>query len=267
VALPLVLVPGYQLRRGRVSGWEDRAAALPASYAAALRRAGVQPVVLAAPDPGPASELLGPFAGVVLVGGGDVDPARYGAVTAPEVYGVEADRDAVETDLARTAVQRGIPLFAICRGAQVLNVAFGGTLVQHLAAVPGTLPHGRPAVGAAGARHHVGVEPGSRLAAALHGASALAGCVSIHHQAADRIGAGLLVTARSDDGVVEALETSTPGWVLAVQWHPERTAAVDRSQQALFDAFAGAVRDRERALLAAPTPPGDRAGGRRSRPE
>jgi putative glutamine amidotransferase len=263
VPLPLVLVPGYHLRRGRVSGWEDQAAALPASYTAALRRAGVRPVILAAPDPGLASEILGPFAGVVLVGGGDVDPARYGAAPAPEVYGVEADRDALETDLARTAVRRGIPLFAICRGAQVLNVAFGGTLVQHLAAVPGTLPHGRPAVAGGAERHQVGIEPGSRLAAALDGARTLAGCVSIHHQAVDRVGPGLLVTARSADGVVEALETSTPGWVLAVQWHPERTAAVDRGQQALFDAFAGAVRERERGVGVALTPdPAGRHGSR-----
>ena len=247
--LPLVVVPAYHLRPGRVSGWADSAAAVPTSYTAGLRRAGLRPVILASPDPGPAAEILAPFAGVVLVGGGDVDPVHYGEVAQSEVYGVEPDRDALELDLARAAVELGLPMLAICRGIQVLNVALGGTLVQHLPDRPGTDRHGRPASDGAAAMHDVRIEPGSRLAAAADGAAVLPECTSIHHQAADRVAPGLVVTGRSADGVVEALETDGAGWLLAVQWHPERTAATDPRQQALFDVFAGAVREHERAAV------------------
>ena len=243
--LPLVVVPAYHLRAGRVSGWADGAAAVPTSYTAGLRRAGVRPVILASPDPGPVSEVLAPFAGVVLVGGGDVAPMHYGQVADREVYGVELDRDDLELEVARGAVASGLPLLAICRGAQVLNVALGGTLVQHLADRPRTDRHGRPASDGAAALHDVRIEAGSRLAAASDGATVLPECTSIHHQAADRIAPGLVVTGRSPDGVVEALETDGDGWVLAVQWHPERTAATDPRQQAIFDAFADAVREHQ----------------------
>ena len=240
---PLVAVPAYHLRPGRVSGWQDSAAAVPTAYTAALRRAGLRPAILDAPDPGPAEEVLIPFAGLVLLGGGDVAPLHYHQQPHPEVYGVEADRDALELDLARQAVALGLPLLAICRGAQVLNVALGGTLVQHLSDLPGTAAHGRQTTDDPPAVHKVRVEPGCRLAAALAGAEVLADCVSIHHQAADRVAAGLVVTGRSPDGVIEAMETPPgPGWVLAVQWHPERTAQSDPCQQAIFDAFASAVR-------------------------
>jgi len=175
---------------------------------------------------------LAPFAGVVLLGGGDVDPARYGQLPEPEVYGIQPDRDALEVDLARSAVAAGVPLLAI----------FGGTLVQHLPDRVAIGAHGRPELDGTPAVHDVTVDPASRLAAALGGATVLSGCTSIHHQAADRVAPGLLVVARSADGVVEALETSTQGWALAVQWHPERTAGYDPRQQAIFDAFGAAVR-------------------------
>jgi putative glutamine amidotransferase len=240
--IPFVAVPAYHLRPGRVAGWQDSAAAVPSAYTAALTRAGVRPAILVEPDPGPIEDILAPFAGVVLLGGGDVDPARYHQVPKPEVYGVEPDRDALELELARSAVAAGLPLLAICRGVQVLNVALGGTLVQHLPDRSGTRAHGRPERDGTPAVHDVLIEPGSRLAEALGGATVLPDCISIHHQAADRVSEGLLVTARSADGVVEALETSAEGWVLGVQWHPERAAATDPRQQAIFDAFALAIR-------------------------
>jgi putative glutamine amidotransferase len=240
--MPFVAVPAYHLRPGRVAGWQDGAAAVPTAYSAALSRAGVRPAILAAPDPGPMDEVLAPFAGVVLLGGGDVDPARYHQVPEPEVYGIAPDRDALELELTRSALAAGLPLLAICRGVQVLNVALGGTLVQHLPDRAGTGAHGRPERDGTPAAHEVWVEPDSRLAAALGGATVLPDCVSIHHQAPDLVAPGLVVTARSADGVVEALETSAGGWVLGVQWHPEQTAATDSRQQAIFGAFAVATR-------------------------
>jgi putative glutamine amidotransferase len=241
MSIPFVAVPAYHLRPGRVAGWGDGASAVPTAYTAALARAGVRPAILAAPTTGPVEELLQPFAGVVLLGGGDVDPSRYHQKPHPEVYGIEPDRDDLEFDLARRALDLGLPLLAICRGLQVVNVLLGGTLIQHLPDVPGTGAHGRPTTDGAPALHKVIVEPGSRLAAAIGGATVIENCTSIHHQAADQVAPGLVVTGRSPDGVVEALETAPGGWMLAIQWHPERTAAVDPVQQAIFDAFALAV--------------------------
>jgi putative glutamine amidotransferase len=239
---PLVAVPAYVLRPGRVSGWEDGATGVPDAYTGALLRAGVRPGILALADDGPPDEVLAPFAGLVLIGGGDVSPDRYGANRNPQVYGVEPDRDELELSLAREAVTAGLPVLAICRGLQVLNVALGGTLYQHLPDLPGIHPHGRAATDGKAAEHGVMIQPDSRLAEAVAGA-ALPQCTSIHHQAADRVAAGLVVTARSPDGIIEALETEPgDGWVLAVQWHPERTADRDPRQQAIFDAFASVVR-------------------------
>jgi putative glutamine amidotransferase len=246
--IPLVAVPAYHLRPGRVQGWIDGAAAIPDAYTAALRRAGVRPAILAPPDPGPVEDLLAAFAGVVLVGGGDVDPGSYHEARHPEVYGVAPARDDLELELARATVEAGIPLLAICRGLQVLNVALGGTLVQHLPAQAGVGAHGRPESDGAPAVHDVLVVPGSRLAASQGGATVLPDCTSIHHQAAARVANGLVVTGRSPDRVVEALEAPGEGWVLAVQWHPERTAATDERQQAIFNAFAAAVEEARSGL-------------------
>jgi putative glutamine amidotransferase len=239
---PLVAVPAYVLRSGRVSGWEDDATGVPDAYTNALLRAGVRPGILALADDGPPEEVLEPFAGLVLIGGGDVSPDRYGADRDPHVYGVEPDRDELELSLARQAVTAGLPVLAICRGLQVLNVALGGTLFQHLPDLADVCAHGRPATDGKVAEHEVLIEPGSRLALAVDGEE-LRQCISIHHQAADRVATGLVVTGRSHDGVIEALETDPgEGWVLAVQWHPERTAATAPRQQAIFDAFGSVVR-------------------------
>jgi putative glutamine amidotransferase len=239
---PLVAVPAYVLRAGRVSGWADGAVGVPDAYTEALLRAGVRPGILALADDGPADEVLEPFAGLVLIGGGDVSPDRYGAAWNPQVYGVDNDRDERELSLAREAVKARMPVLAICRGLQVLNVALGGTLLQHLPDLPGIHAHGRPATDGRAAEHGVLIDPGSRLADAVDG-EVLPLCTSIHHQAADRLAPGLIATARSNDGLVEALETEPgDGWVLAVQWHPERTAAIAPRQQAIFDAFGSVVR-------------------------
>jgi putative glutamine amidotransferase len=239
---PLVAVAAARLSPGRVAGWSDGAEATPWQYLDGLRRAGLIPVVVAPAGGDEPAEIMAVFAGLVLTGGADVEPHRYGAEAHPSVYGLDAERDEREISLARHCVDAGVPLLAICRGIQVLNVALGGTLEQHLPDRGLPVAHGRPAGDAEPAVHPVGVVAGSRLAKACGGADVLEGCVSIHHQAVDRLAPGLVATGHSADGVVEAAETPAGApWCLAVQWHPERSAASDPAQQAVFDAFAGAV--------------------------
>ena len=237
MTLPLLAIPAYRLPPGRVNGWSVGAFAVPDLYVGAVRRAGMRPVILTEPDPDPA-DVLDPFDGLLLLGGGDVDPGRYGAERHPELYGIDDDRDGLEIALVRTAAERGLPTLGICRGAQVVNVAFGGTLLQHLPEIAGLKTHGVPG-GGRPAMHAVKVSPGSRLADAT-GREVL-DCSSHHHQGIDRLGDGVVATGWADDGLVEAVEREE-GWMLAVQWHPEDTAPADPSQQALFDALAERAR-------------------------
>ncbi|MCU4184152.1 gamma-glutamyl-gamma-aminobutyrate hydrolase family protein [Acidiferrimicrobium sp. IK] len=241
---PLVAVAPARLGAGRIASWTDSGEAAGVAYLNGLRRAGALPAVVGGPTGAAAEAILAPFAGVVLLGGGDLDPLHYGESPHPATYGVDVERDHFELGLARHALEAGIPLLAICRGLQVLNVAMGGTLHQHLPDLDGADVHGVPIGAGDPALHRVDVAPGSRLAAIEGRGGRLDKCVSIHHQAVAEVGAGLVVTARSADGVVEALETpsSAAGWCVAVQWHPERSAATDPAQQAIFDAFVDAAR-------------------------
>lgn len=211
----------------RAETWRVPVTAVGRTYLDAIARAGGQPVVVAPLDVtlDDLAATLSRFDGVCLPGGPDVDPQRYGATEVHEtVTGLDADHDALDLAVARAAVELGIPLLAICRGHQVLNVALGGTLVQHID--DHRFVH-----------HAVTLEPGSLVAAAV-GQTAPVGH-SVHHQAIDRLGTGLVVTGRADDGTIEAVEI--PGrWVVGVQWHPEDTAADDPAQQRLFDAFVAA---------------------------
>lgn len=245
-------VPAYHLPAGRVTGWASGGFALPERYVVALRRAGLAPVLVPGPvGPAPAEEVLAPFAGLLLAGGGDVDPARYGAERHPKVYGVDPDRDAAEFALVPAARRAGLPVLAICRGFQVVNVACGGTLAQHLPDDIGRAAHGDP-TGGLGVTHGVRVAEGSRLHEAVAGAERIARCASHHHQGVDRVGAGLAPVGWSDDGLVEALEPEDAdgAWMVAVQWHPEETAADDPAQRALFDAFAARAREHAGAVRA-----------------
>ena len=234
----LVGIVAYRLRPGRVSGWDNGAFAVPDSYVHALDRAGVPSALVCAPGPGAAEELLRPFSGLMLIGGGDVEPGRYGAEPDPRVYGIDPDRDSLEIELLRAANRLGIPALGICRGAQVLNVAFGGTLIQHLPDEAGRVGHGMR--GEDATLHSVKVSPGSRLRKACRGEELA--CSSHHHQGIDRLGEGLVPVAWSEDGMVEGIETAG-GWMLGVQWHPEDTARADPAQQSLFDAFADRARE------------------------
>jgi putative glutamine amidotransferase len=241
---PLVAVTGRHLRPGRISSWTVGALALPRGYTDALDRAGARPVTLPPPLGDPDSDdpdsdstasLLEPFDGLVLSGGADVDPVRYGQTPHPSIYGVDPSLDAFEIGLVDAALRAELPVLAICRGHQLLNVALGGTLDQHITDRPGLIVHGDPARGpGGGVDHDVTVEPGTRLAEAL----GVTRCSvrSHHHQAAADLAPKAIASSWSDDGVNEGFELPE-GWVVAVQWHPEVTAEEDPVQQRLFDAF------------------------------
>jgi len=222
--------------------------ALSERYVQSLHRAGGRVILLPAITGAPVcppEELLRPADGLLLVGGGDLDPARYGQEAHPTSYGFNAFRDEMELELARYALSHDIPVLAICRGCQVVNVALGGTLHQHVPDHPGYDDelHGRPHSLFLG-EHAVEFEAGSRVAEAV-GRLRADRCTSAHHQSVDRLGEGLRVTGRSADGCVEAIEPIAPHpFAVAVQWHPEVTAAHDREQQALFDALVEAARAR-----------------------
>jgi putative glutamine amidotransferase len=242
--LPLIAVAAARLAPGRVSGWTDSSEAVQSQYLDGLRRAGGLPVALGGPLDADPRDLLAPFAGLVLLGGADVDPARYGQDRHPEVYGTDSVRDDFEIGLIRAALDIGVPLFGVCRGVQVVNVALGGTLWQHLPDLELPVAHGVPSGNSVEpARHPVDVAPGSRLAKLVGGAARVEDAVSIHHQAVRDVAPGLVPTAWTADGLVEALETPDGGpWCVAVQWHPERSAATDSVEQGLFDGFVAAIR-------------------------
>ncbi|MBT3341892.1 MAG: gamma-glutamyl-gamma-aminobutyrate hydrolase family protein [Gemmatimonadetes bacterium] len=214
---------------------------LPADYVDALRRAGARVCLLppgGADHPGHGLQDLD---GLLLAGGGDIDPARYGADPHPTVYMTDADRDHTEIDLVREALRLNLPTFCICRGLQILNVALGGSLIGHLPDHLDALSHRVPP--RRGALHDIQVQPRTLLSRVV--AKDRLWAMSWHHQAVDRLGEGLQVNAHAPDGTIEGLELPADRhrWMLAVQWHPELTAADDPAQQALFMGFVEAARE------------------------
>jgi putative glutamine amidotransferase len=245
VTRPLVAVPSYpRLPRGRVKGWADEGVGVPARYVDAMHRAGAQEALFlpTAWTPADAAALLQRVDGLLLIGGGDLDPTTYGQTAEATNYAVDPARDTCELLLARTAVEVGVPTLAICRGHQVLAAALGGALDQHITGRAGLLHHGVPGVDDGARLHEVIVEPDSRLAVAL-GASTVTAS-SHHHQAVTSVGPSTRLVARAPDGVVEGIELDDPAapWIVGVQWHPEDTAADDPAQQRLFDAFVAQCR-------------------------
>jgi putative glutamine amidotransferase len=214
------------LETARWSVWENEAMLLSRSYVDAVQRAGGL-VLMLPPDPRAAEEpdaLLESLDGLVLAGGADVDPANYGAPRHPRTLGTTPERDAAEIPLARRAVERDLPLLGICRGMQLLNVALGGTLIQHLPDDVGHGDHRRHLGSFDNADHDVRLAPGTLAAAAC--GELLHTTKSHHHQGVDRLGEGVVASGWSVmDDLVEAIEVPESRWVLGVQWHPE----VDRS--------------------------------------
>jgi putative glutamine amidotransferase len=204
-------------------------------YLQALSSAGCLPVVAPPLEPGRIDDLLDRVDGICLSGGPDLSPAAYGEQPHPRLGPTEPDLDAFELTLVRAADRRGMPVLAICRGAQLLNVVRGGTLHQHLPDIVGTAIEHRQLVDGAEPTHEVTLTRSGTLTRAL-GAGKL--CVnSFHHQAVDRLGDGLRVVGRARDDVVEAFEDTGARFVVGVQWHAE--SLVRRPEQtALFRAFA-----------------------------
>jgi len=238
---PLIAVTGRIVPSEHITRWSNDAAASPRGYTDGIERSGgfavvLPPVPLTAAQ---AAERLSRFDGLLLTGGADVNPELYGQRPAPETYGVDAVVDEFEIALLRAALAADMPVLAICRGLQVVNVALGGSLDQHIAGRDGLVAHGQP--GVAGALHEVLVPAGTRLAKAIRVDRAQ--CMSHHHQAVARVADGVTITSVADDGIVEGLEVDDASWAVAVQWHPEETAQADPVQQHLFDAFVDQARN------------------------
>jgi putative glutamine amidotransferase len=209
-ARPLIGVSTYLEAGARWGVWELDAALLPVGYTRLVQRAGGLAVMLPPDDPAQAAATVARLDGLVIAGGPDVDPARYGAERSPRTGPPAPERDAWELALIEAALASGTPLLGICRGMQLLNVAVGGTLVQH---IDGHVTQ----VGVFG-RHAVKPVPGTRYADA---APESVSVPTHHHQAVDHLGSGLVVSAYAEDGTVEAVELPGDPWVLGVQWHPE----------------------------------------------
>ncbi|MBP2705272.1 gamma-glutamyl-gamma-aminobutyrate hydrolase family protein [Microbispora sp. RL4-1S] len=212
MARPVIGVTCY-VEPAKFTVWDMPAALLPYMYVEHIARAAGQPVIL--PPAGEPRDLAGRLDGLIVAGGGDVDPARYGAAPAPETGYVRKFRDEAEFGLMTAALESALPFLGICRGLQVLNVALGGTLHQHLPDVVGHPGHS-PAPGTFG-RLPVRLAPS--LAKIYQGDDLTP--AHYHHQAVDRLAGRLEVTARADDGTIEAVEVTGHPFALAVQWHPE----------------------------------------------
>ena len=205
---------------------------IPAQYVQSILRAGGLPLLLPTAAVDPVDPWIERIQGLVLIGGGDIDPSRYGAASHETIYNLDDDRDACELALATGALQRRLPLLAICRGMQVVNVVLGGTLHRHLPEVFGDkVAHRRPPRETT--QHPVDIASDTQIARAVGTTGVMA--VSWHHQAVDRLGEGLRPVAWAEDGVIEAVELDGNPNLLAVQWHPELSAAEDPAQQGLFD--------------------------------
>ena len=247
---PVIGISAYS-QTAHWGSWDQPAVLLPRRYTDMVVQAGGLPVLL--PPMDGVAGLLPRLDGLILSGGGDLDPALYGAERDPACGPSNPVRDNAELELCRHALAIGLPVLGVCRGLQVINVALGGTLHQHLPDLVGNDSHS-PVENGYG-QHEVRVEPGSRLAAALHRTDLTDHLPVVvpthHHQAVQRLGRGLTATAWTADGVIEAVELDhgEHPFALAVQWHPE--AARDLS---LFTALAAAAAGKSTARAQQPSP-------------
>ncbi|MFF7490408.1 gamma-glutamyl-gamma-aminobutyrate hydrolase family protein [Streptomyces luteogriseus] len=227
MARPLIGVSTYLESGARWGVWELEAALLPVGYPRLVQRAGGLAAMLPPDDTRYAAEAVARLDGLVIAGGPDVDPVRYGAEREPRTGPPAPERDAWELALIEAALAARVPLLGICRGMQLLNVALGGTLVQHI--------DGHAEVVGVFGGHAVKPVPGSLYAGVVPEETFVP---TYHHQAVDRLGEGLIPSAYAADGTVEAVELPSADWVLGVQWHPEMGEDV-RVMRALVEAAAG----------------------------
>ncbi|WP_198418852.1 gamma-glutamyl-gamma-aminobutyrate hydrolase family protein [Cryobacterium psychrophilum] len=232
---PVIGLTTY-LERAQTGVWDVPAAFLPQAYFEAVTRAGGIAVLLPPQPVSPeiASRVLQGLDGLIITGGKDLDPARYGQEAHPATDEPRRDRDAWEDELLRQAIDHDLPFLGICRGAQVLNVALGGSLHQHLPDVIGHTTY--QAGGGIFNRVTVEVEVESRLQVMLGGRPEPLAVPVYHHQSIDRIAEGLVVSARTSDGVIQAVELPTVAFGVAVQWHPEEAPEDIRLFEGLVDA-------------------------------
>ena len=227
---PIVGITSYA-ENARWGVWEAPAALIPLSYVRAVEDAGGR-ALLVPPSVEGVEETLDALDGLVLSGGADLDPASYGAEAHPETNGVRPERDRAEIALLEGALARDMPVLAVCRGSQVLNIARGGDLVQHLPEIVGHEGHKEtPGVFA---EHDVDVLPESKLHDVI---GERAPVKSHHHQGYGRLGEGLREAARAEDGTIEAIEDPSRRFALGVLWHPE-----EDEDAALFQALVGEAR-------------------------
>ncbi|WP_162494379.1 gamma-glutamyl-gamma-aminobutyrate hydrolase family protein [Streptomyces qaidamensis] len=222
----MIGVSTYLESGARWGVWELEAALLPVGYPRLVQRAGGLAAMLPPDDPEQAADAVARLDGLVIAGGPDVEPVRYGAEREERTGPPAPDRDAWELGLIDAALAAGVPLLGICRGMQLLNVALGGTLVQHI--------DGHAEVVGVFGGHAVKPVPGSLYAGVVPEETFVP---TYHHQAVDRLGDGLVPSAYAADGTVEAVELPSADWVLGVQWHPEMGDDV-RVMRALVEAAA-----------------------------
>ena len=214
MARPVVGITTY-VTPAKWSYWELDAALVPAAYVQAVERAGGRPLLIP-PSDGGVEETLDAVDGLIFSGGADLDPTLYGQEPHAETFGIHQDRDRSELALLEGALERDMPVLAICRGSQVLNVARGGDLVQHLPDVVGDEKHKHTP--GTFSDHDVTLEEGTKLASVLGDRAPVK---SHHHQGFGRVGEGLRVAALAEDGTVEAVEDPSHRFALGVLWHPE----------------------------------------------
>jgi putative glutamine amidotransferase len=241
---PLVGITTYAVD-ARWGVWDTPAALVPLVYVTAIERAGGRPLLVDAANRDHAPrQILQQVAGVVLPGGADIDPARYGEAPHPTFEASEIGRDEYETEIIRLALEQDVPMLAICRGIQILNVVLGGTLIQDIPSErPGSLNH-RVTDPKWAIAHEVTVDAGSRLHALMRDRIGAGGALAVnsrHHQSIKDVARELRVTATSADGIIEAVERPGSTFCLGVQWHPENFVEQGAAFAPLFEAFIRAA--------------------------